>query len=106
VVTVTVRAWAVQDSGLVAVPGPFRRLPGAVRHLQGRGEPWPSEVTLTLTEHELVVAGVGSWPRADVRFRWIADGPPVTFVVDVPSGAHLLAAPADDATTALLASGR
>lgn len=101
---VTVRAWSVHDSGLVAVPGPFRRLAGAVRHLHGRGERWPREVTLTLTAEELVVEGVGAWPRADVRMRVVADGPPVTFVVEVPGASQLLAAPADAATRELLAA--
>lgn len=101
---VTVRAWQVHDTGLVAAPGPFRRLSGTVRHLRGRGDPWPAEVTLTLTDAELVIEGVGSWSRSDVRARRMGDGPPVTFVLEVPAGAHLLAAPADDATTELLAA--
>lgn len=94
----------MHDTGLVAAPGPFRRLPGAVRHHQGRGEPWPDRVTLSLTADELVVEGVGSWPRADVTVRPMGSGPPVTFVVQLPDAAHLLAAPADETTDAFLAA--
>jgi hypothetical protein len=101
---VRVEAWRVHDTGLVAVPGPFRRLPGAVRHHQGRGEPWPERVSLLLTDDELVVDGVGSWPRSEVAVRLLSQGPPVTFVVQVPGGAHLLAAPADGSTTSFLAA--
>jgi hypothetical protein len=101
---VRIEAWRVHDTGLVAAPGPFRRLPGAVRHHQGRGDPWPDRVALELTDTELVVPGVGAWPRADVRARRVADGPPVSFVVQLPDAAHLLAAPADAATAAFLAA--
>jgi hypothetical protein len=101
---VQLEAWRVQDTGLVAAPGPFRRLPGAVRHHQGRGAPWPDRVTLALTDDELVVDGVGSWPRAGVTVRLMSAGPPVTFVVQLPDAAHLLAAAAGEATDAFLAA--
>jgi hypothetical protein len=101
---VRIEAWRVHDTGLVAVPGPFRRLTGAVRHLQGRGAPWPDRVTLVLHEGELVVDGVGAWPRHDVTVRPVSAGPPVTFIVQLPDAAHLLAAPADAATTEFLAA--
>ncbi|MGH9274506.1 MAG: hypothetical protein ACRDZU_07655 [Acidimicrobiales bacterium] len=99
-----VDAWRVHDTGLVAAPGPFRRLPGMVRHHQGQGDPWPERVSLTLTDDELVVDGVGSWPRRDVSVRMLSQGPPVTFVVQLPAAAHLLAAPADGSTAAFLAA--
>lgn len=95
-------AWRVHDTGLVAAPGPFRRLPGAVRHHQGRGTPWPDRVTLTLTDDALRVPGVGSWPRGEVSARLVSAGPPVSFVVEVGDGAHLLAAAATASTTAFL----
>jgi hypothetical protein len=101
---VQIEAWRVHDTGLVAVPGPFRRLTGAVRHLQGRGAPWPDQVTLLLRDDELVVHGVGSWPRTGVTIRQVSAGPPVTFIVQLPDAAHLLAAPADAATNAFLAA--
>ncbi len=102
-----VEAWRVHDTGLVAVPSRFRRLGGLVRHLQGQGDRWPDRVTLAVTATELrVEAGgeeVGSWPRSEVSVVRQSDGPPVHFVLEVPGGAHLLAAPADAATEALLA---
>jgi len=106
---VQIEAWRVHDTGLVAAPGPFRRLGGAVRHHQGRGEPWPDRVTLELVGEHLVVTGgggavVGSWPMADVSLRPVGAGPPVSFVVEVPGAAHLLAAAATPATRALLAA--
>ena len=97
-----IEAWRVHDTGLVAAPGPFRRLPGAVRHHRGRGPAWPAQVTLELTDDELVVVDVGVWPRTDVSVRIMAEGPPVSFVVELPEAAHLLAAPADDRTRAFL----
>jgi hypothetical protein len=100
----SVEAWRVHDTGLVAAPGPFRRLPGMVRHHQGRGDPWPARVSMSLAGDRLVVAGVGSWPRQDVSVRIVSPGPPVTFVVQLPDAAHLLAAPADPTTAALLAA--
>jgi hypothetical protein len=55
-----VEAWRVQDTGLVAAPGPFRRLPGsAVRHLRGEGPLWPARVALELDDRELRVSGDG-----------------------------------------------
>jgi hypothetical protein len=101
---VRIEAWRVHDTGLVAAPGPFRRLPGAVRHHQGRGPAWPARVTLELTDDELVVDAVGTWPRTDVSVRIMSDGPPVSFVIELPDEAHLLAAPADEHTRALLAA--
>jgi hypothetical protein len=100
---VQIDAWRVHDTGLVAAPGPYRRLPGAVRHHQGRGDAWPDRVRLEVTDDALVVADVGSWPLGVVTVDVLAAGPPVTFVVVLPDAAHLLAAPADDATTAWLA---
>ncbi|MGQ0830883.1 MAG: hypothetical protein ACT4OV_04315 [Microthrixaceae bacterium] len=99
-----IEVWRVHDTGLVAAPGPFRRLPGAVRHHQGRGAAWPDRVALELVDDDLVVEGVGRWPIADVRVRIVAQGPPVTFVVHLPEADHLLAAPADAATADLLAA--
>ena len=99
--TITVAAWRVQDTGLVTAPGPFRRLPGAVRHHQGRGKIWPDRLSLALVGDDLVVEGVGRWPRSDVTAGLVNPGPPVTFVVHIPGADHLLAAAAD-ATTAML----
>ena len=103
-----VEAWRVHDTGLVAVPSRFRRLGGLVRHHQGSGPAWPDAVTFELAGDELRVTapsgGVGTWPVADLRASRVADGPPVSFVLDVPGGAHLLAAPAGPATEALLAA--
>ena len=104
-----VHAWRVHDTGLVAAPGPYRRLPGRVRHHQGTGDAWPVRVVLELTDAELVVtaadgAAVGRWPRADVTVRPMAPGPPTTFVVDIPGASHLLAAAADASTAALAAA--
>lgn len=104
---VRVEAWRVHDTGLVAVPSRFRRLGGRVRHLQGRGEAWPDRVTLTLADGRLAVldaAGqdVGTWGADDVRAQRAASGPPVSFVLEVPGGAHLLAAAAGPDVDALL----
>jgi hypothetical protein len=103
---IEVSAWQVHDTGLVAVPSRFRRLGGLVRHHRGAGPAWPAAVTLTLDDDELVVRGdhgeVGRWPRADVRARRAAAGPPVQLVVEVPGGAHLLAAAAGPDVDALL----
>jgi hypothetical protein len=75
-----------------------------VRHHQGQGDAWPAQVVLTLTEDELVVDGVGSWPRHDVSLRVMSLGPPVSFVVQLPAASHLLAAAADGSTAAFLAA--
>lgn len=99
-----IEAWRVHDTGLVASPGPFRRLPGAVRHHQGRGAPWPDRVTLEVTDDSFVVEGVGAWPLTEVAVVVVAQGPPVTFVVHLPEADQLLAAPADSATAAFLAA--
>jgi hypothetical protein len=99
---VRIEAWRVQDTGLVTAPGPFRRLAGAVRHHHGRGASWPDRVTLEVVAGELVAHGVGAWPVADVTVQVVAAGPPVTFIVQLPDGSHLLAAPSGDATTELL----
>jgi hypothetical protein len=105
-VEVRLPAWRVHDTGLVTAPGRFRRLGGAVRHHRGQGEPWPEQVEVVLEAEDLVVrtpAGtvVGTWPRAHVRVQRLAAGPPVTFVVEVPEEAHLLAAAAGPDLTAL-----
>jgi hypothetical protein len=106
-----VEAWRVQDTGLVAAPGPFRRLPGsAVRHLRGEGAIWPVQVVLELDDDELRVtsgddsASVGAWSRDAVGARRVAGGPPVQFVLTVAGEPHLLAAAADGDTAALLAA--
>jgi hypothetical protein len=108
---VRVAAWRVQDTGLVAAPGPFRRLPGSrVRHLRGEGIPWPVRVVLELDDDELRVgaadggAVVGAWRRDEVTVRRVAEGPPVQLVLTVGGQAHLLAAAADADTAALLAA--
>jgi hypothetical protein len=104
---IRVEAWRVHDTGLVALPSRFRRLGGVVRHLQGSGEPWPDQVVLEHASGELRVTGpdgrVGAWALGDVSATRQGHGPPVHFVLEVPGGAHLLAAPADAATEALLA---
>lgn len=105
---VEVAAWRVHDSGLVAVPSRFRRLGGLVRHLRGEGDQWPREVTLTLSDSELRVAGdagpVGAWPRGEVTATRQSTGPPVQLVLEVPGGSHLLAAAAGPEVEALLAA--
>ena len=98
-----IQAWCVHDTGLVAVPGPFRRLTGAVRHHQGRGQSWPAAVTLEVVGAELVVEGVGAWALSEVSARIVGQGPPVTFVLHLADGDQLLAAAADATTAALLA---
>lgn len=109
-VDVRLPAWRVHDTGLVTAPGRFRRLGGAVRHHQGRGQPWPEQVVLQLDADRLLVvraddgAEVGSWPRGEVRAQRVAVGPPATFVVEVPDEAHLLAAAAGPDLEALLAA--
>ena len=108
-VDVRLPAWRVHDTGLVTAPGRFRRLGGAVRHHQGRGEPWPERVELVLDGDHVVVRAadgneVGTWPRSEVRVQPVAAGPPVTFVVEVPDEAHLLAAAAGPEVDAFLAA--
>jgi hypothetical protein len=97
-----VDCWLVRDTGLHAAPGPFRRLPGVVRHHQGTGDRWPDRVTLELTDDVLSVDGVGTWPIAEARARLVAAGPPVTFVLQVPGSSQLLATSAGPAADALL----
>jgi hypothetical protein len=96
VVDGAVEAWRVHDTGLVVAPSRFRRLPGAVRHHHGQGDPWPAAVSLFVDDAELVVTAgtdpVGRWPVGDVAARRVADGPPVSFVLDIPGASHLLAA--------------
>jgi len=101
---VRIEAWRVHDTGLVAAPGPFRRLGGAVRHHQGRGTAWPGRVTLEVIDDELVVDGVGTWPLAEVSVRVVSQGPPVSFVVHLPDADQLLAAASDDTTAAFVAA--
>ena len=106
---VQVDAWRVHDTGLVAAPGRFRRLPGRVRHHEGQGDAWPPRVVLTLTDHTLRVATpagelIGTWPDTEVGVQLVGQGPPVSFVVQLPEAAHLLSAAADAATSALLAA--
>ena len=102
-----VEAWRVHDTGLVTVASRFRRLGGLVRHLQGHGEPWPDNVTLTVVDAclEVIAIGgaVGSWPLNEVGATHVSAGPPTTFVLELPDATHLLAAPATRATQALLA---
>ena len=101
-----VEAWRVHDTGLVAVPSRFRRLGGLVRHHQGVGAPWPDQVTLEVDDGQVRVTSpdgeVGRWSRAEVTATRQSSGPPVHFVLEVPGAAHLLAAPADAGTEALL----
>jgi hypothetical protein len=104
-----VRAWRVHDTGLVAVPGRFRRLGGRVRHHRGVGLPWPAVVGLSLDDGELVVADaeaveVGRWPVPEVTARRVTAGPPVHFVLELGGAAHLMAAPAGPGTDELLAA--
>jgi hypothetical protein len=103
-----VEAWRVHDTGLVAVPTRFRRLGGLVRHLRGQGERWPDRVVLDLVDDRLRVSGpdgeVGTWPLDQVTVTRESGGPPVHFVLEVPGASHLLAAPAEPATEALLTS--
>ena len=47
-------------------------------------------------------AVVGAWPRAEVRARRVAPGPPVQFVLELPGQAQLLAAARHPDTDALL----
>jgi hypothetical protein len=75
-----------------------------VLHHQGRGPAWPDRVALAVEDGQLVVDGVGSWPLAEVSVRRVASGPPVSFVIEVAGDAHLLAAPEDGVTAALLAA--
>ncbi len=103
---VRVEVWRVHDTGLVAAPSRFRRLGGLVRHHQGQGKAWPDAVTLVLGDGELRAsaagAAIGVWPVSDVTAARVADGPPVSFVLEVPGGSHLLAAAAGPAIEALL----
>jgi hypothetical protein len=109
---VRVAAWRVQDTGLVAAPGPFRRLAGSrVRHLRGDGPVWPVQVVLDLDGDVLRAvdasgdgAVVGTWPRGEVRVRRVAAGPPVQFVLELAGQAQLLAAAAEPDTEAFLAA--
>ena len=65
-----IEAWRVHDTGLVAAPGPFRRLPGAVRHHQGRGEPWPARVTLSVVDvSKAKVLGDSTGSLLEARFQ-------------------------------------
>ena len=103
-----VEAWRVHDTGLVAAPGPFRRLPGVVRHHQGQGAPWPARVVLEVVDGELRASSadgpLGTWRLTAVSARLASAGPPVSFVLQLPDAVHLLAAPADTCTTSLLAA--
>jgi len=106
VTAIRVEAWRVHDTGLVAVPTRYRRLGGLVRHLQGAGPRWPDQVVLEVAGDQLRVSGpdgdLGAWPIDQVTVVRQSSGPPVHFVLDVPGASHLLAAPADAATEALL----
>jgi hypothetical protein len=102
-------AWRVHDTGLVAAPGRFRRLPGLVRHHRGEGAAWPVDIVLDVADGELRVTAadgtpVGAWPVTDVQLHPASPGPPVSFVLEVPGATQLLAAAAGPATTELLAA--
>lgn len=98
-----VRAWQAHDTGLVAVLPRFRRLAGRVRHHAASGPAWPAQIDLALEGDDLVVTGVGSWPRPRVSVRVVSQGPPVAFVLDLgAAGSVLLNAAAGPETTALL----
>ncbi|MDP1819016.1 MAG: hypothetical protein Q8K58_03880 [Acidimicrobiales bacterium] len=102
-----VSAWEVHDSGLVTAPGRFRRLTGRVRHHAPQGDRWPGGVVLEVGRGEVRITGhdgglIGAYPETDVVTRLVSCGPPVTFVLDVPGEAHLLAAASGPETTALL----
>ncbi len=104
-----IEAWQVEDTGLVTVPGRFRRLRGAVRHHRGDGDVWPARVALTLDAGDLLVTGpdgepVGVWPEADVCAVKVGDGPPVTFILEVPGTRQLLATAANKQATMFLAT--
>lgn len=104
-----IEAWQVHDTGLVAAPGSFRRLAGAVRHHRGQGEPWPERVIMELVDDRLVVTTehatvIGEWPVGDVTLRRVTAGPPVTFVVQLPGEARLVAAAAGPDIDAMLAA--
>jgi hypothetical protein len=99
-----VDCWVVRDTGLHAAPGPFRRLPGAVRHHRGRGGRWPERCAVEVGDEEVSVDGVGSWPRHEVSARRVAGGPPVTFVLQLPDASQLLATAAGPTADALLAA--
>jgi len=103
-----VSAWEVQDSGLVTAPGRFRRLAGRIRHHAAQGDAWPGDIVLEVADGVVRVtdregAVVGEWREGEVASRLVATGPPVTFVLEVPGGSHLLAAASGPDTAALLA---
>ncbi len=99
----------MHDTGLVAAPGRFRRLPGLVRHHRGEGAAWPRDVALELVDGTLRATGpdgteLGAWPVHEVRARVMATGPPTSFVLEVPGSSQLLAAAAGAEVDALLAA--
>ena len=97
-----VSCWQVRDTGLLASPGPFRRLRGEVRHHRGQGDPWPDPVTLVLSDGMLYVEQVGQWPLHSVECRLYSAGPPVMFILRVPGATQLLATAAGLGAQALL----
>ena len=101
--------WRVQDTGLAPAPGRFRRLRGGVRHHRGDGDEWPGELALTLDAGDLLVTGpdgepIGVWPERDVRTTKVSDGPPVSFILEVPGSRQLLAAATGVETAMFLAA--
>lgn len=99
---VVVRAWVVQDTGLAPAPPRHRRLPGALRHHQGQGPSWPTEVELRIEGDHLEVPGVGRWTLAEVQAAVVQTGPPVVLSLVVPGTRQLLGAPGDGTTATLL----
>ena len=79
-----------------------------MRHHQGEGEAWPDRVSLEVVDAQLHVTApsgpVGSWPLGDARAVRLTGGPPVSFVLELPGAAHLLAAASGPSVERLLAA--
>lgn len=97
-----VEVWSVRDTGLAPAPPRFRRLPGALRHHQGSGPPWPDRATLRLVGDRLEVPGVGAWSVGEVRAALVHRGPPLRFSLAVPGSTQLLATAATESGARLL----